>query len=244
MSQDNNHQIRISIKDTGIGINQENLGKLFQSFSQADASINRLYGGTGLGLAICKNLVTLMGGNIWVESNGNIGGNSPPNWISLIDEEEDNQGSIFHFTFLTQEVLMCELACEISDNISSQKFNKKSSLKILVAEDYPPNQKVIQYLLESIGYTAEIVDNGLQVLERLKTQFYDVILMDMQMPKMDGITTTKIIRQSDKKQPYIIALTANVLEDDRTEYFEAGVNNYISKPISIEQLKKALEIRH
>lgn len=238
---DDNHEIRISIKDSGIGISKEDLDKLFQSFSQGDASINRKYGGTGLGLAICKNLVTLMGGNIWVESNGKTGGNPPQHWVSMVDEEESNQGSIFHFTIVTQELFQSELACTTPPDIPKIVISKKSNLKILVAEDYKPNQKVIEYLLASLGYEADIVENGLQVLEILEKQFYDVILMDMQMPEMDGITATKIIRQSPQKQPYIIALTANALEDDRIKCIDVGMNDYISKPISIEQLKIALE---
>lgn len=238
---DDNHEMRISIRDTGIGISKKNLNKLFQSFSQGDASINRKYGGTGLGLAICQNLVTLMGGNIWVESNGIIGGNPPQNWVSIVDEDEEIEGSIFHFTFITQEVLICELTCTISTDIPEKVIAKKSNLKILVAEDYKPNQKVIEYLLATLGYRADIVDNGLQALEILEKQFYDVILMDMQMPEMDGITATKIMRESSQKQPHIIALTANVLEDDRIKCIDAGMNDYISKPISIDELKMALE---
>jgi PAS domain S-box-containing protein len=238
---DDNHEIRISIKDTGIGISKENLNRLFQSFSQGDTTIDRKYGGTGLGLAICKNLVSLMDGNIWGESNGMIGGNPPQNWVSMIDIDEDNQGSIFHFTFITQEVLICELTNTILTDIPEKMMSKKVNLKILIAEDYKLNQTVIQYLLETLDYTGDIVDNGLQVLEILEKQFYDVILMDMQMPEMDGITATKIIRQSEQKQPYIIALTANALEDDRIKCMEAGMNDYISKPISIEELKIALE---
>ncbi|MBL1210509.1 MAG: response regulator [Geminocystis sp. GBBB08] len=248
------YEIRISVKDNGIGIEKHHLSKLFQSFIQADASITRKYGGTGLGLVICMNLVTLMGGTIWVESNGNIGGNPPKNWFpSIYDDDDDDddddyndkKGSIFHFTFITKAVANYELTYKISKNslttYSPKTIPEKSPLKILVAEDYPLNQKVIQYLLTSLNYTADIVNNGLEVLERLEKQFYDVILMDMQMPQMDGITATKIIRQSSTPQPYIIALTANALEEDRQLCLNIGMNDYLSKPIVITQLKEVLE---
>ncbi|BAQ62315.1 two-component hybrid sensor and regulator [Geminocystis sp. NIES-3708] len=236
------YEIRISIKDTGIGIEKKHLNKLFQSFTQGDTSITRKYGGTGLGLAISKNLVTLMGGKIWVESNGSIGGNPPFKWFSDIDDDEENiQGSIFHFTFITQDASGYQLTEEISADFSPKSPEEKSNLKILVAEDYKPNQKVIDYLLTSLGYSADIVTNGLEVLEILKIQSYDVILMDMQMPEMDGITTTRLIRQSIIEQPYIIALTANVLEENRQQCLDVGMNDFISKPIIIDELEKALE---
>lgn len=236
------YQITISVKDTGIGINKNDLPKLFQCFSQGDASITGKYGGTGLGLAISQNLITLMEGRIWVESGGNIGGNPPKNWFSTIDDEdEDIEGSIFHFNFITTVASPNQLTYTIPKFVSRKSPEEKLTLKILVAEDYQPNQKVIQYLLTSLGYNADIVNNGLEVLNILKTKSYDVILMDMKMPEMDGITTTEAIRQCLTPQPYIIALTASILEEDRQKCLNIGMNAFISKPIIIYELQHILE---
>ena len=246
--ENENLELIISIQDTGIGIDK--LNKLFQPFSQADASISRKYGGTGLGLAISKNLVDLMGGTIWVESRGGIGGNPPLNWISQI-KNDHLQGSTFYFTFITKAV-------PVSDSITENATNKlieaekaiaslavgiaaPSSITILLAEDNKINQKVALYSLKKIGYTADIANNGIEVLEMLEKQSYDVILMDMQMPEMDGITATRIIRQSSKPQPWIIAITANVLEEDRQACFDAGMNDFMAKPIRVEELAAIIE---
>ncbi|MBL1208408.1 PAS domain S-box protein [Geminocystis sp. GBBB08] len=231
------YELLISIKDTGIGIDSDRINKLFQPFTQADASINRKYGGTGLGLAISKNLVALMGGKMWVESFGNIGGNPPENWIF----KSQDKGATFYFTVNLQVVTDSEISTEKSSLKSAQLNSEISLLKILLAEDNKVNQKVALLILKKIGYTADIANNGLEVLQMLEKQFYDVILMDMQMPEMDGITTTKMVRKLSKPQPYIIALTANALEGDRQLCLNAGMNDYIRKPIAIDELKKVLE---
>jgi PAS domain S-box-containing protein len=232
-------ELMIAIKDTGIGIKGDRLKQLFQPFTQADASISRKYGGTGLGLVISKSLVNLMGGTIWVESMGTIGGNPPNNWLL---DNSNNQGSTFYFT------LILETASE--EKINQQKNSQlpkietqtnKSELKILLAEDNKVNQKVALLTLKKLGYSADIANNGLEVLEKLETQYYDLILMDMQMPEMDGITATKMIRKSTKPQPYVIALTANALEEDRQICLEAGMNDYIRKPIVIEEINRVLQ---
>ncbi|HEY9705225.1 MAG TPA: response regulator, partial [Allocoleopsis sp.] len=115
-----------------------------------------------------------------------------------------------------------------------------SAIKILLAEDNKVNQKVAIFTLKKLGYQADIANNGLEALEMLEKQFYDVILMDMQMPEMDGVTATKIIRQSNKPQPYIIAVTANVLDEDRQLCLNAGMNDFMSKPIAIARLQEIL----
>ncbi|MGI0479220.1 ATP-binding protein [Geminocystis sp. CENA526] len=240
------YQLLVTIKDTGIGIDKDKIDILFEPFTQGDASINRQYGGTGLGLAISKNLVELMGGTIWVESNGKIGGKQPDNWYSKVNYIYDKphiQGSTFYFTFQVKEVLHCNLSPNYFSEAKSDKPQPKNELpqlKILLAEDNKVNQKVGLLTLKKIGYTADIANNGLEVLEMLEKQFYDVILMDMQMPKMDGITATQKIRQSDTKQPIIIAVTANILEEDRQKCLDAGMDDYISKPIGIVKLKNTL----
>jgi signal transduction histidine kinase len=232
-------ELMFSIKDTGIGIDRDQLQKLFQPFTQADTSISRKYGGTGLGLAISNRLVNLMKGTIWVESLGNIGGTPPDDWIA--NKNDYHQGSIFYFTLITKAASSSDLISKNSTELSQlENINSHLQLKILLAEDNKVNQKVADLTLKKFGYIADIANNGLEVLAMLENKSYDVILMDMQMPEMDGITATKMIRQSDKPQPWIIALTANALEVDRQTCFDAGMNDFITKPIDITQLTDAL----
>ncbi|MEI6444334.1 MAG: ATP-binding protein [Nostocales cyanobacterium ELA583] len=234
-------ELMISVQDTGIGIDSSRLNKLFQPFTQADNSISRKYGGTGLGLAISKSLVKLMGGTIWVESRGEIGGNPPLNWISKT-KNDHLQGSTFHFTFITKAGLVCDLISgNTSDDLPKKATSVPSSITVLLAEDNKVNQKVALYSLKKIGYSADIANNGVEVLEMLEKQSYDVILMDMQMPEMDGITATRIIRQSLNPQPWIIAITANILEEDRHACFNAGMNDFMTKPIRVEELAAVIE---
>jgi len=233
------YQLIISIKDTGIGIDNDNLQKLFQPFTQADTSISRKYGGTGLGLAISKSLVALMGGTIWVESFGNIAGNPPNDWIA--NENDHHQGSIFNFTLITKSVLSVDLIPkDLPEPSQTEDINSQLQLKILLAEDNKVNQKVALFTLKKLGYIADIANNGLEVLTMLDNQFYNIILMDIQMPEMDGVTATKRIRQSTQNQPYIIALTANALEADRQICLDAGMNDFITKPIVIPELTRVL----
>ncbi len=235
------YQIMMTIKDTGIGINKQNLQKLFQPFNQGDASISRKYGGTGLGLVISKSLVGLMGGKIWVESLGNVAGNPPENWV-FNPENTQIQGSIFHFTFITKEVLASSLTAKYAhENDKKEGETNKIYLKILLAEDNKVNQKVALMTLKKLGYTADIANNGLEVLAMIENQLYDVILMDMQMPEMDGITATKMIREANISQPWIIALTANALIQDRQICSDAGMNDFLAKPLVITELTEALK---
>ncbi|MBL1209055.1 PAS domain S-box protein [Geminocystis sp. GBBB08] len=227
----------VSVKDTGIGIDGDRLKKLFQPFSQADASISRKYGGTGLGLAISKSLINLMGGTIWIESNGNIGGNPDDNWVL----DSCTKGTTFYFTLrlktpVDSEIQETKIAEKPPESVQSDILN----LKILLAEDNKVNQKVALLTLKKLGYTADIANNGVEALQMLEKQSYDVILMDMQMPEMDGLTATKIIRESSLPQPYIIALTANALEGDRQQCMDVGMNDYISKPIAMTELNQSL----
>ena len=234
-------ELIISVQDTGIGINSDRLKKLFQPFTQADASISRKYGGTGLGLSISKSLVSLMGGTIWVESGGLIGGHPPQNWVSDLANSPIT-GSKFYFTLRVKAVSLPEINSQITpDQTKTEMIVSPSQLKILLAEDSKVNQKIALLTLKKLGYKADIANNGLEVLDMVEKQFYDVILMDMQMPEMDGITATKMIRQLSKSQPYIIALTANALETDRQICLDVGMNDFISKPIVITQLTEALK---
>ncbi|MBW4556953.1 MAG: response regulator [Trichormus sp. ATA11-4-KO1] len=374
----NVYKILFTIKDTGIGIAPEKMKHLFQPFAQADASMNRRYGGTGLGLVISKRLSEMMGGTIWVESQGYVGGNPRSGWRA---SNHSAPGSTFYFTITTQVVAnsgsdalrtspdglvgkrllivddhpsnrkilslqaeswkmqataaksgqeaLAELAKGIQFDIAildmqmpdmdgltlaneirqqlgcqhmplviltsvgkseiyaqlsnlpfiacltkpvkqSQLYNvltsvlsnqpikasishrhapdlslhlaKQLPLRILLAEDTVVNQKVALLMLKKIGYRADVAANGLEVLKALQRQPYDVVLMDVQMPEMDGLEASqKICEQwQASSRPYIIAMTANAMRGDREICLAAGMDDYISKPVQIEDLVQAL----
>ncbi len=213
-------RLRFSVQDTGIGIAAADLNRLFSPFTQLDGSTTRKYGGTGLGLAISRQLVDLMGGELSVSS-------------------QPGQGSCFWF------VSNFEIQPE-PDLISSPNTHSPTtehfSARILLAEDNPINQLVAQTLLEKLGCRVDVVDNGLAVLNTLKHQTYDLILMDCQMPEMDGFETTQHIRQNNLYPALtIVALTAHVQQGDRERCLAAGMNDYLSKPIQQQALIKILE---
>jgi len=221
-----NIKLRFSIKDTGIGIAQEKSHLLFQSFSQIDSSIGREYGGTGLGLAICKNLVEMMDGE-----------------INVITEE--GKGSTFWFTAMFELQKTSEEPGEdIYENFLNENF-KESKCKILVAEDNKSNQFIMLHMLEKYGYSAHIASNGDEVIKALEEKPYDIILMDIQMPHLNGLDTTKIIRDKEKntgKHIPIIAVTAHGMKEDRKKCLEAGMDQYITKPVNPEELNKVIAI--
>ena len=183
-----------------------------------------------------------MGGTIWVESLGQIGGNPPPNWESKL-ENLPSQGSIFYFTVTIEATSLSPKSLLKSlrnnSNISSIVSSPTSSdnLRILIAEDNPVNQKILALFLERMGYKPDVANNGLEVLESLKDKAYDLIFMDMQMPEMDGITATRRIRQDAKQNPWIVALTANALPEDRKLCLEAGMNDFTTKPIQLKNIQ-------
>jgi PAS domain S-box-containing protein len=233
------YQINFKISDTGIGIPSSRMDRLFKPFSQVDSSTSRRYGGTGLGLVICQRLVTMMNGKIWLSSHGELGGNYPEDFQC---EHRQDLGSCFYFTVI--------LSAYLEDKKSPEKFRnsipnlaKEMPLKILLAEDNQINQKVAKLTLGKLGYEIDIVDNGLEVLKAMKQNHYDLILMDIEMPEMDGLTTTKIIRQEIPvdQQPRIVALTASATMSDRQRFLEGKMDDYISKPIDIERLIAVLE---
>lgn len=222
--QDNRFKLCFAVKDTGIGIPKDRTARLFQPFSQVDMSTTRKYGGTGLGLAISKKLVELMGGRIWVES-------------------EPGKGSTFYFSILTDPAPTAGpvLARELSLQNRFQP-HQLGPLRLLLAEDNEVNQRVTLRMLNKLGIRADIAANGLEVLQALERQPYDIVLMDIQMPEMDGLEAAKFIRQRwpGEGSPHIIALTAHALEGDRQRCLDAGMNDYISKPMRIEELMGAL----
>lgn len=215
-------EVHFSVKDTGIGIPGDRMDRLFRSFSQVDMSMTRKYGGTGLGLAISRRLVELMGGRIWAES-------SP------------GMGSVFHFTVLADLAPLDKPPLAEEPQLQHQSTHSLRSLRLLLAEDNAVNQRVALRMLRKIGYSADVASNGLEVLKALERQPYDVILMDVQMPEMDGLEAAKAIRQNwPGNGPRIIALTAYASKGDRELCLNAGMDDYISKPIKLEELRSKL----
>ena len=214
--------IVISVEDTGIGIAQEKLDSLFTHFTQADRSINRRFGGTGLGLAISKQLVEIMGGHIGVESR---------EW----------HGSRFWFSLpLAEGVPPAEAESVTSADL--QRVTGGRALRLLVAEDNQVNQLVVATMLRRLGHHVDLVTNGLEACTAVQNAPYDVVLMDMQMPEMDGVAATKAIRRMGGNLNHlpIIALTANAMEGDRDLYLNAGMNDYVPKPIDLTALVRAI----
>ena len=216
-------RFRFEIKDSGIGMTQEQQDKLFKSFSQADASTTRQYGGTGLGLTISKKIVELMNGKIWVESQKDIGS-------TFIFEIELEQ--------LAQEN---EIDSKPENNIVSleNEINALGETKILLVEDNRTNQLILLGLLEDSNIIIDIANNGEEAVAKVQTNSYKLILMDLQMPVMDGYEATQIIRKTDKKIP-IVALSANVMQEDIEKTRKIGMNSHLGKPINIEELFKIL----
>ena len=218
-------QVRFEVSDTGIGINNEARARLFQSFEQADNSMTRKYGGTGLGLAICKRLVELMGGEIGVESTPRQGSTF---WfvVSLNKREIDIAPPVQTFASLTAE---------------QRLRTEYAGSRILLAEDEPINQEVSCGLLEDTGLVVDLAEDGLQALELAKQNTYALILMDMQMPHMNGVDATKAIRALPAyAQTPILAMTANAFEEDRQVCLNAGMNDHIAKPVDPDRLYKTL----
>ncbi len=211
--------ISFEVEDTGVGIKEEVLDKLFNEFTQADGSTTRKYGGTGLGLAIVKQLVEMMQGQFGVEST-------------------PGEGSIFWFR------IPLEISKEQSiKQLEVQEPEQKGKLSghVLLVEDNPINQMVAQKMLEKIGITSTLAGDGQEALNMLEQGEFDAVLMDCQMPVMDGYEATQRIRQQDVllKLP-VIAMTANVMEGDREKCIQAGMNDYIGKPVVEADLKKTL----
>ena len=215
---------KFKVIDTGIGISEKGKLRLFKSFSQTDSSTTRKYGGTGLGLAISKNLTNLMDGEISVDS-------------------QEGLGSTFWFTIVFNKDL--DDKKPIETKVEAKIFTPKRQLSILLVEDNKINQKVASYNLKKMGHIIEIAENGKIAYEKFKENKYDIILMDVHMPEMDGIEACKIIRNHEEKNKIInkiniIACTANVLEEDKKKYKNAGMNGYISKPFKQTELLNLL----
>ncbi|MDM8523191.1 ATP-binding protein [Desulfococcaceae bacterium HSG8] len=216
------------VKDTGIGIPGNKLETIFEAFTQSDGSYTRKYGGAGLGLTICRAFVRLMGGKIWTES-------------------EPGRGSTFFFTARFDLIKPEEIeefekqraGIPIGSNVSEpqRKFH------ILLAEDFDVNQEIIAPFLEKQGHTVQVVENGKEALEAVRQKKFDVVLMDVQMPVMDGLEATRRIRNLEDSEAGsipIIALTAHVLKGDREKFLQAGMDEYVPKPIDAKELLNAI----
>jgi signal transduction histidine kinase/CheY-like chemotaxis protein len=229
---DNEVRVHFAVSDTGMGIPYQMQQAIFAAFTQADGSATRRFGGTGLGLTIASQLVALMGGHIWVES-------------------EYGDGSIFHFTVLLR---LYDLAAAKRSTGGEKVAQPPAAglpavqsasrpMNILVAEDNPVNQRVTVGLLKKDGHTVEAVNDGKEVLQALACQRFDVVLMDVQMPGIDGLQATAAIRHKEQdtgKHIPIIALTAHAMKGDRERCIEAGMDDYLAKPVDRKSLREVL----
>jgi CheY-like chemotaxis protein len=222
---DNHHLLHFAVHDTGIGISEEGIARLFHSFSQVDSSTTRRYEGTGLGLAISRHLSQLLGGEMWLES-------------------ELGVGSVFHFTLQAQAATTQLSAPQpvAPTRVYDPSLAQRLPLRILVAEDNLVNQKVALHMLARLGYRADVAANGMEVLLAVERQPYDVVLMDVQMPEMDGLEATRQLcaQWPPEERPYIIAMTAHAMAGDDEKCIAAGMDDYISKPVQVEKLVAAL----
>lgn len=220
---ENKQILTFKVSDTGIGIAEQHIGLLFQPFTQVDEGHTRSFSGTGLGLSICKKLVELMGGTISVHSI-------------------EGKGSTFSFQI---PLIKSDEELIIEDEFASVATPSKAPIKklnILLAEDNLMNQFIAKKIFSSLGYTIDVAQNGLEAVNKTKVQLYDMIFMDIQMPEMDGLAATKAILQLQLKEPpVIIAMTANALKEDEEMCLTAGMNDFIAKPFTIEQLKQTLQ---
>lgn len=206
------------VKDTGIGISQSDQKNLFTSFSQVDSSISRRFGGSGLGLSICRHLCDAMQGHLWLES-------------------EVGEGSTFFFTFYAPVPTIFDSA-ESPLMISDHSY---TNLRVLLVEDNHINQMIALKLLQKMGIQACLAENGAAAIEQMHQAIFDLVLMDIQMPVMDGITATRVIRNTDGfQQPIIVALTANAFSEDREKCLESGMNGFLTKPISLKNLREEI----
>ncbi len=217
--------IELDVIDTGIGIPEDKINKLFRPFTQVDSSTTRHFGGTGLGLAICKSLAELMGGSIRLESSY-------------------GKGTTFHVLL---PIIPMQAEASVIDESETKtqvikNLGETHPLRILVVEDNPVNQRVIARMLKQQGYSADITNNGVEALEKVHGQFYDLVLCDLQMPEMDGFeTTAKLLEKyGSSPRPLIVALTANAMAEDREACLKAGMDDYLSKPVKGTDLQAVL----
>jgi CheY-like chemotaxis protein len=213
------------VRDTGIGIAPETQQRIFQSFAQADGA-SRRRGGTGLGLTICSKLVELMQGRIWVES-------------------VPGSGSAFHFTASFEACAdQAPQSAALEPAEPAVPAPPAAPLRILLAEDHPINQKLAQRAMEKMGHSVLVAGNGLRAVEAAAAQSFDLILMDLQMPDMDGFQATTLIREAELaagRHTPIVAMTAHAMHGDREHCLRSGFDDYLSKPVDLQLLARTIE---
>lgn len=217
---DDTSRLYVSISDTGIGIPEDKIHKVFEAFTQADGSYTRKYGGTGLGLNVVKRLVELMGGSIAVDS-------------------EVGRGTTVHFSIVMKKLDQGILEAEYGDGTPKAGRN---SMKILVAEDDTINRYTISKFLEKLGHVVKTVENGREALKQLQMERFGCVFMDIQMPVMNGIEAVKNIRsgKDELSRIPVVAVTAHAMQGDREIFLQAGMDDYISKPVDLDELEKVL----
>ncbi|MGC8864199.1 MAG: ATP-binding protein [Bacteroidales bacterium] len=247
----NRSVVRFEVSDSGIGVDKEQVPLLFQPFTQSDVSFTRRFGGTGLGLAISKNLVELMGGTIDIESQKGVGSSF---WFTLpfeLGEPVQKKPSLVNQESQPSAIdssanSALKTSTDTTMAVHEQDSNKNlKSMHILLAEDNLVNQKVALMVIQKMGYTADVAPNGKVAVEKFSQNHYDLILMDIMMPEMDGLEATRLIREIEKQRggqrTRIVALTANAMKDDREKCFEAGLDDYISKPFKPADLERIVK---
>ncbi len=229
-----------SVSDTGIGIPASQHDRLFTPFTQVDSLSTRRYGGTGLGLSICDRLLRLMGGYLWLESQGHVGGNPPPGWNQGQGSPQMRgaSGTTIYFTLPT----LIGDRPPVSPVRAPISLPPPDALRILLVEDITVNQVFATKLLARLGYRADLAENGLEAIAKVTEAIepYDLVLMDIQMPQMDGFEASRRLCQLPHK-PWIIAMTAYAMERDRQRCFDAGMDDYVSKPIEKPALIAAFD---
>ncbi len=221
-------ELTIEIEDTGIGMNSEEIGRLFQEFQQVDAGINRKYGGTGLGLAVSKKLAVLLGGHIAVTSNPGVGSvfkltlpyaSEPDEWVRSVEE-----------------VALQAIPRESAGAFVAKRYRGR----VLVAEDSPQLRELIDLVLRHVGISAVVVENGQEAIDRAARESFDLVLMDIQMPVLDGVSAMRQLRERGYTVP-VIAVTANAMHEEQAMYREVGFAGFLAKPIVRAQLCRVLD---
>ncbi|MEK4076816.1 response regulator [Paenibacillus amylolyticus] len=223
--EDGEMALEFAVKDTGIGIASDKVDRLFQPFSQLDTSMTRKYGGTGLGLAICKTLVEMMGGQIYLDTT-------------------EQRGATFVFTIQAKRYVETELVQGNGEEKPTDVKNENKYPTVLIVDDHPINQKLMAIMLGKLGLLSDIAEDGQSALDMVNGSRYpyDYVFMDLQMPVMDGLECTRRIRESlsQSNQPIIIAMTANVMEGIQQRCIAAGMDDYISKPVKMGNVKQKI----